>query len=530
MIWSLVTAAEMRELDRHTIEDLGVRADVLMESAGRAVAARALAERVDSGPVVVVCGRGNNGGDGLVAARHLHQLGVPVRAAVIGNPDNLSPDAAANYARALAVGVAFDDADWEAPQRGVVVDALFGTGLSRELDGAAVESVRRMTTFRERGPACRVVAVDLPSGLDADTGAVLGVAVTADCTVTIGCPKRGLALEPGRSRAGRIEVAHIGIAESAPNLGPFAQLWTSAAVGRALPERPAAGHKGTFGHALIVAGSEGKSGAAALAADGAARTGAGLVTIACPAGLNDILEIKCTEAMTVPLADTPQRAIAASGVETAVALAATRAAVGLGPGVGRSEETQAFVTSLVKRVEKPLAIDADGLFPFRDEPALLASRSAPTLLTPHPGEAATLLGVETAEINRDRPRAASELAARTGSVVALKGAATLIAAPDGRLAINASGGPALGTGGTGDVLLGIVTALLGQGLAAFEAAVMACHIHGAAGDRISARRGVSGLLAGELAAEIPPAMAGLRASVQRPPGPGAELASAFPEP
>jgi NAD(P)H-hydrate epimerase len=300
------------------------------------------------------------------------------------------------------------------------------------------------------------------------------------------------------------------------------------------------GHKGSFGHVLLVAGSEGKTGAAALAACGAARAGAGLVTIACPAGLNDVLEIKCTEAMTAPVADTPQRALAASAIEAIVALAATRGAVGLGPGVGRSDETQKLVAGLASCLEVPLVIDADGLFPFASEPELLRGRTAPTILTPHPGEAAQLLGTEASSINRDRPGAARRLAERTGCIVALKGAATVIAAPDGRMAINPTGGPALASGGTGDVLLGMLTGFLvqGQGLGqghaldAYETTVLSVFVHGAAGDRISARTGTSGLLASELAAEVPATIAALRAEAapQAREGIPNPLAVSFPEP
>jgi NAD(P)H-hydrate epimerase len=236
-----------------------------------------------------------------------------------------------------------------------------------------------------------------------------------------------------------------------------------------------------------------------------------LVTIACPAGLNDILEIKCTEAMTAPVADTAQRAFASCAAESILALAATRDALGLGPGIGCSEETQALVVSLVKRLEIPLVVDADGLYPFSREPELLRERQAPTILTPHPGEAARLLVMETSEINRDRPAAARELAKRLGSVVALKGAATVTAAPDGRIAINPTGGTALAAGGTGDVLLGMVTGFFAQGLDAFDATALAVFLHGVAADRLAERAGSSGHLASEIASEIPAATAELRA-------------------
>jgi NAD(P)H-hydrate epimerase len=512
--WPLVTAQEMRELDRHAIETLGVPAGTLMENAGRAVAEELLRELPNGAKVSIVCGRGNNGGDGLVAARHLHQLGVDVLVVLLGDVANLSADAADNLDRACRVGVPLADHAWQPPSRGVVVDGIFGTGLSRIVEGVEAEWIQRINACRANARGrVRVVSIDLPSGLCADTGAALGSCVEADTTVALGLPKVGLALEPGRSAAGRISVARIGIGDLQSNRLPRAELWTRAHAGSRLPVRPAAGHKGSFGHALIVAGSEGKTGAAALAAEGAARAGAGLVTIACPAGLNDILEIKCTEAMTAPVADTPERALASSAAESIIALAATRDALGLGPGIGRSEETQALVVSLVKRLEIPLVVDADGLYPFAREPDGLRERQAPTVLTPHPGEAATLLGIEASEVNRDRPAAARELAKRLGSIVALKGAATVIAAPDGRIAINPTGGPALAAGGTGDVLLGMVTGLVAQGLDAFEATALAVFIHGAAADRLAKRAGSSGHLAGEIASEVPAATADLRADL-----------------
>jgi NAD(P)H-hydrate epimerase len=339
---------------------------------------------------------------------------------------------------------------------------------------------------------------------------VLGVAVAADATVTLALAKLGLALEPGRSLAGRVTVARIGIAESAPGVRPEAELWTAGAAGGRLPQRPRAGHKGSFGHVLLVAGSEGKTGAAALAAEAAGRTGAGLVTLACPAGLNDILEVKCTEAMTAPLPDTPGRALAARAEGALVALAAERDAVGLGPGLGLDPETVKLLHAVVRRIPRPLVIDADGLNAFAGRPARLRGRKAETILTPHPGEAARLLGSAADDVNRDRVGAARRLAHETGAVVLLKGAASVSAAPDGRVVVNPTGGPALASGGTGDVLLGIVTALLAQGLPALKAAALGAYLHGYAGDRLAARTGPAGLLAGDLAREIPAAAEALR--------------------
>jgi len=508
-IWPLVGAASMRALDRHSIEVLGVPGDLLMESAGRAVVEVVLSERAGSaGPVLVVCGAGNNGGDGFVVARHLHLLGVPVRVLLIGERRKLRGDAAANATRLDKLGVAIAARAPRIADAAVIVDALFGTGLDRAVTGAAAAAIRRINAAR---PASRVVSVDLPSGLDADTGQIHGVAVQANVTVTIGLPKLGLAQEPGRSLAGRVVVARVGIADAAPGVFPGAEMWTQVAAARALPARPAAGHKGSFGHALVVAGSRGKTGAAVLAAEGAARIGAGLVTIACPASLNEILEGKCTEMMTAPVPDDAEGGFATAALAPLLALARERDAVALGPGVGREADVQKLMREFALRCPGPLVIDADGLFPFaKAAHGALKARRAATILTPHPGEAARLLGVTAAEINRDRVGAARRLAAEAGCVVILKGAATVIAGPDGRIAINPTGGPALGSGGTGDVLTGIVVGLVAQRVPVFEAATLGAWLHGFAGDRVTARRGRSGLLASDVVAELPEACETLR--------------------
>jgi NAD(P)H-hydrate epimerase len=529
-VFRLVGAATMRGLDRWTIETGKVPGEVLMESAGLAVVRAVLEVRPPDGDVVVVCGGGNNGGDGWVVARHLHGLGVDVQVVVLGDPEALEGDAAANAARARAAGVASEPFADALPSSDVVVDAIFGTGLSREVTGAPARAIRAVNAA---GDGAIVVAVDLPSGIDADTGRVHGVAVEADLTVTIAAPKLGLALEPGRGHAGDVRVARIGIPDAAPGLDADAELWTEAAAGLRLPERPEAGHKGSFGHVLVVAGSEGKTGAAALAAEAAGRAGAGLVTVACPAGLNDILEVKCTEAMTVPLPDTPARAFAAGASARIVALAAERDVVALGPGIGTHDETVKCVHAAVEAIERPLVLDADGLNCLAGQGDLLRRRPAATVLTPHPGEAARWLDASAAEVNADRVGAARRLAEATGAVVLLKGAASVIAAPDRTPCINPTGGPLLGTGGTGDVLTGLVAGLLAQGVDAFAAAALAAFVQGAAGDRLAARRGEAGALAGEVAAEIPATLEALRQRAFESlgePDPGQRLEVAFPEP
>jgi len=514
--WPLVTAREMRALDTHTIETLGVPGDLLMESAGRAAVEAVLALHSvpgTRGRTLVVCGGGNNGGDGLVIARHLRMLGAEVRAVLLAEPAALTPDAAANLRRARAAGVdcaVGPEALDREQEPDVVVDAILGTGLARPVsaDSAAGRAIAAITRWRTDG--ARVLAIDVPSGLDSDTGQQLGLAVQADWTVTIGLPKCGLALEPGRSLAGRVLVARIGIADSAPELRIHAESFTRDLARQALPARPRAGHKGRFGHVLVVAGSEGKTGAAALAARAAGRAGAGLVTLACPAGLNDILETLCTEAMTVPVADTPGRSFSATAEDSLLALAHQRDVVALGPGLGRDPESEALVRAFAKRCERPLVLDADGLNAFGTDAAALAGRQAPTVLTPHPGEAARLLGTTAAEINRDRLAAARELAACSGAAVVLKGAPTVSSSPEGFASVNTTGGPALGSGGTGDVLTGLVAGLLAQGVGVEEVGPLAAWLHGAAGDCIAAQHGDAGLLATDLADALPAAMRDLR--------------------
>ena len=508
---ALVTAEQMRALDAHTIERIGVAGDVLMESAGRALVELTLQFLGGSGGRVgVVCGPGNNGGDGWVAARHLHQLGVGVEVLEIGGERGRSADAERNRARALAVGVV--EAGELASDAAVVIDALFGTGLARDVAGEFAEAIGAVA--RARAAGAQVLAADVPSGLCADTGRELGACVAADCTVAFGLAKPGLLLEPGRSRAGRVRVARIGIADEAPGVYASVFAVTPGSAARAVPARPSGGHKGTFGHVLVVAGSEGKTGAAALAARAAIRSGAGLVTVACPRSLNDVLEPLCLEAMTVPVAETPARSLAPDAEDGLLDLAHDRSVVALGPGVGTDEATRALVRSFLARCERPVVLDADGLNALDGKPDALAARPAPTILTPHPGEAARLLGSDAAAINADRLAAARTLAERSGAHVVLKGAPTVTAlAPGvgerGPVLINTSGGPALGTGGTGDVLTGVLAAFVAQGVALEDAGALAAFVHGFAGDRLAERDGDAGLLASELADAIPATLAEL---------------------
>ena len=517
-IWSLVSADQMRALDAQTISSWGVSADVLMESAGRAVVDAMLSRwgsrmATREAQVHIVCGAGHNGGDGLVVARHLSLLGYRVRCVAVRSSSAPSSLWTLNAERARAVGVEVENDLNVLPEQGIVVDALLGTGLARELREKIRGWVQRIN--QASGPHVKVVSIDMPTGIHSETGQIMGAAVEADLTVTIGSPKIGLALEPGRSHAGEIRVARVGIADAlAGNPGPMpaasCRMWSSRAATLRFPQRPAAGHKGRFGHVLLLAGSEGMAGAAALSATATLRAGAGLVTLGSPRSLRDGLEAKLTEVMVCALPECAPAQLSREAVEPALELCSQRDVVAIGPGLGQHAQTQDLVRSVVIGTSCPLVLDADGLNAFGEDIGMLRSRAASTVLTPHPGEAARLLGVSAAEINADRLSSARRLAQEAGCVVLLKGAGSVVAAPEGTALVNPTGGSYLAMAGTGDVLTGMVAAFLAQGLEAMTAAALAAFLHGACADRLAARKGISGLLATEISDELPQCMQHLR--------------------
>jgi NAD(P)H-hydrate epimerase len=513
----VVTAAEMRALDRWTIEH-GTPGDVLMERAG-AGATRVLRERLRAprGAVVVVCGRGNNGGDGFVVACHLRRSRVPVEVWLAARPDEVQGDAARMLARWRRLrGVVHEltgGGHIEALARrlggaGAVVDAIFGTGLNAPVGGVAAGAIEAINAC-----GAPVLALDLPSGLSADTGMPLGVAVRATVTATFGYPKVGQLVYPGVAHTGLLAVVDIGIPpEALVDVRPRVSLLERQEVGRLLAPRPRDAHKGDFGHVLVVAGSRGKTGAALLAAQAAGRAGAGLVTLAVPATLQPVLESHVREAMTAALPDAGDGAAALDGPALDELLAG-RGAVVCGPGLGLAGPTRALVAHVVRRTRAPLVLDADGLNAVAGTDVLRA-RPGPTVVTPHPGEMARLLGSDTARVQADRLGVARTFAHTENVIVVLKGARTIVASPDGGAAISPTGNPGMSTGGTGDVLAGLLGGLLAQGLAPFDAAVLGVFAHGAAGDAIAARQGEVGLVAGDLLPELPPTLAGLQAAAR----------------
>ncbi|MDH5751330.1 MAG: NAD(P)H-hydrate dehydratase, partial [Deltaproteobacteria bacterium] len=495
----LAGADEMRAMDSHAIEKLGVPGRVLMENAAHHVA-RIVAERMEevlgaSGdepgreeladlPVVVCCGTGNNGGDGFAAARLLANRGFNVTVVAATPAEGMGTGDSAANARAwenFGETIVWDDDPGEAEQAlegaAVLVDALFGSGLRRDIGGRYAD----MLAAFNGSPAPVKVAVDIPSGVDTDTGVVLGTAARCTDTVTFQVGKPGLALYPGAELAGRVSVTDISIPELWPEDRPAAYRMTLPFAAAVIPGRPADGHKGTFGHLLGICGSAGMGGAALLAGRGALKSGCGLVTMGVPLVLRDTFLADAPELMTLS-APAARGAEFFGGDDAGFFLeqAQNRDALALGCGLGRHEDTRDFVKEMVARVEAPLVIDADGLFHLSPED--LAARGAPTVITPHPGELARLGGLSREDIARDRLGVARRFAAQWGVVLVLKGAGTVVAAPDGTAFINSTGDNGLASGGTGDVLTGLLGGLLAQGLEPLRAALLGVYLHGLARD------------------------------------------------
>jgi NAD(P)H-hydrate epimerase len=513
----LVTAAEMRELDRAAIKGRKVPSLRLMENAGNAVA-REMERRFGSlrgKTVTIVSGKGQNGGDGLVVARLLRQKGCKARVALLTAPSALKGDAAANLKRFQRAGGRCHAIETDANLTAVLgpllqtsdllVDAIFGTGLNAPVKGVAASAIALMNASSRP-----IVAIDLPSGLDADTGTVLGTAVTATLTVTLARPKRGLYLGVGPNYAGVICVADIGIpADLIATAKIPVTLLDAASIRPLLPIRHRTAHKGTFGHAGLIAGSAGKTGAAAMAAMAALRIGAGLVTVATARSVSDVLEAKLLEAMTFPVPETEARTLSKQALESLRAFAADKTALAIGPGIGTHPDTQTLVHNLLVEVNKPMVLDADGLNALAGHREMLSRAGGPLILTPHPGEMARLLGITSAEVQRDRLGVAARLAREQHVCVVLKGAGTIVAGPDGRLAVNSTGNPGMATAGTGDVLTGIITGLLAQGLSAWDAACAGVYLHGLAGDLAASEQSEMGLIAGDVIQAIPWALQGV---------------------
>ena len=504
----VLNSAQMREADRRTVEDIGIPSLVLMENAGRQVVAamEAMHGELLEHQVAVLCGRGNNGGDGFVVARTLLQRGVDVSVFLIGQVADVRGDARINMEALGRLGLSVVEIAgsqvWELHFSEVsgcalIVDAIFGTGLNAPVSGLVASVIADVNAS-----GITVVSIDLPSGLSADSADPIGESIEADTTVTLAAPKLPLVLPPAETRAGDIVIADIGIPAAILDgvEGKRIELLTRSSMRELITPRAADSHKGDFGSVLIVAGSRGRTGAAHLAGVGALRAGAGLVTIAVPSSCQDVVATLAPEYMTEALEER-DGGISADAVDRVLEMA--RDVIAIGPGLGRAPATREFVRSLVDKATIPLVIDADGLNAFTDDPDRLAGRDGrDVIITPHPGEMARLVGMSTEEVQASRLEIARNFAVAHQVYVVLKGHRTLIATPDERVFINPTGNPGMATGGTGDVLTGMIAAWLAQLLDAEAACKLAVYLHGMAGDLAEADEGEVSLTAGDLAGHI----------------------------
>jgi NAD(P)H-hydrate epimerase len=504
----LVTSDVMRAIDNECIQELGIPGLKLMESAG--IGTVQCIER-ELGPqsgrtVTVVCGKGNNGGDGFVIARELKRLGAQVHVYLAGHREDVSGDARANLDRLghehvieLSDGRSIGELVGVMAGSDLVIDAVFGTGFSGVPRGLSGTVIGQMNVSGRP-----VLAVDVPSGLNATTGEAEGECVDATWTCTMGLPKRGFYIGQGRRCVGRLFVVDIGVPKKAiESVGVRDSVLTAREVGALLPERRCDGHKGTFGRVAVIAGSVGYTGAAALTSMAALRSGAGLVYLGTPSSVNDVMEIKLTEVITKPMAETAERTLSPDALPAIRELLEGADSLALGPGISRNEETRSLVASVVADVSIPTVIDADGLNALTPEVIARRSGEAPVVLTPHPGEMARLTGSTIADVMADRDAVARDVAARARATVLLKGAGTVIADPSGELYLNPTGNSGLASGGTGDVLTGAIAALLGQGIDPTEAAALGAWVHGHAGDLAAEALGETGMTAGDVLDHLP---------------------------
>src|SRR4051812_29400491 len=501
----LPDAEAMRATDRWAIEEVGIPSEQLMERAGEGLA-RLAGNTAPEGCVAVVCGKGNNGGDGLVAARVLRGAGREVRTLLLGDPDEFQGDAAANLERLREQAAATAGAG--APGGGsvvepftaerlsgaaVVVDAMLGTGFADEPREPVLGAIEALNAA-----AAPVVAADVASGVDASTGEVAGAAVRAVATATFAAAKPGLWVEPGKSHTGEVQVIDIGIPPGAPGEPQIGLI--RAAVLEHIPRRARNSTKFASGHVLVCGGSPGLTGAPCLAAEAAMRAGAGYVTACVPEALQTIFETRLLEVMTTGLPDRRERA-----VDVVLEKAERGGALVIGPGMGRLAEAEELARELAQRAEVAIVLDADGLNAHAGRLEDLRERSAPTILTPHDGELGRLLELDSAEVKAHRLQHARDAARRAGAIVVLKGDDTLVAEPDGRVAVNPGATPALATAGTGDVLSGVLAAMLAKELDPFTAACAAVHLHARAGRLAGERVGGEGVIASDVIAALPAA-------------------------
>ena len=529
----LVTVKQIREIDRYAIEDLGIPGTTLMKNAAERVAKLALEHIPPGGYAAVFCGTGNNGGDGIGAAAFLLEKGVSIRTFIIGEADNLTPDSQEMYNRLKSLGGSLEHFSLSADlvdyvsNCAVIIDAIFGIGLNSDLHGDALSAISVINSSH-----AFIISADIPSGVHADTGAVLGDAVKADITATFSLAKPGHYVEPGCIYCGEVHVCDIGIPREA--LGGIVSHMYAAAPGDIhLPRRRRNTHKGDYGHALIIAGSVGYTGAPALSARAATKMGAGLVSLGVPSSIFDIMAAKLDEEMPFPLPDDNKGQLIANAASEILRRAGQSDVCLIGPGLGKSDGIAELVQSITRLSETPIVLDADGLNAIAGNIDILNQTTCPLILTPHPGEFERLggkLGMVSAPVNAnapdlggfdpiggnlpvrkpaapvDRIKIACEFASKHGCILVLKGHRTIMALPNGTAYINTTGGPAMAKGGTGDVLAGMIAALIAQKLPIVHAVAAAVYIHGLAGDICAAEFSEYSVTASDIIAMLPKAI------------------------
>jgi ADP-dependent NAD(P)H-hydrate dehydratase / NAD(P)H-hydrate epimerase len=515
----ILTAAEMREMDRMTIEDFGLPGRVLMENAGRGVF-QVLMETFPEtarGGVAVAAGRGNNGGDGFVVARYLAKYGIPVTVYLLADSRRLQGDAADNFKLLAPLDVrvrelpdldAFSRFQDEMTDHAVWIDAILGTGLTAEVTGY----FRSVIEFIN-GLSRPVIAVDLPSGVHSDTGAICGICIRAAATVTFAYPKIGHCVYPGASVCGNIHIIDIGIPNPiAARIGPRQHLLTPSSIKALWRPRPHDAHKGRTGHLLAIAGGPGKTGAAALCALSGLRSGAGLITLAVPETLQPVAAAQTLEVMTAPVPDNGTGLFSTVGLKSIMALLENKRVLALGPGIGTAPPTRDLMSRLILQCLIPMVVDADGINIIAEDPDILLKRQADIILTPHPGEMARLVKTTPSDVQSDRIGHARQFAEKYKVCIVLKGAHTVIALPDGHVYINSTGNSGMASAGMGDVLTGMIAGFMAQGYAPDEAARIGVYLHGDAADAVARENGPMGYIAGDVMAALPAARGRLMAA------------------
>jgi hydroxyethylthiazole kinase-like uncharacterized protein yjeF len=535
----VITAEEMRQIDRETIEGCGIPGVVLMERAGLAVASK-IKELYGRKKIIIVSGSGNNGGDGLVVARNLHNEGWDVKVFLTSRPEDLKGDALLQYKAAVNFGVDIQQIKGLLTNpsiithHSIIVDAILGTGLSKNVTDTLLEVISLLNKSSKP-----IISVDIPSGISSDNGQVMGEAVKAEYTVTFCLPKRGHFLYPGAEYSGKLFIEDIGFPEKLLRSEKFyVELLRKNDVTTLIPERRKYSHKGDYGHVLIVAGSRGKTGAALMAARACLRSGAGLVTIGVPESLSGIFQSRVTEEMTLILPDKGDGTLAGRASNLILDFLNESAdLLAIGPGIGISAETKKLMKILIKNSSTPMVIDADGINSIKGERDVFLKAKAPIILTPHPGEMSRLLNpltplgnpplppfrkggragfekggitVTIQDIEKDRINTAIFFAKETGTYIVLKGVPTIVATPEGRAFINSTGNPGMATGGTGDVLTGMISGFLSQGVNPLQASILGVYMHGLAGDLAASEKGQHPMLATDIIDKISAAFYSLK--------------------